>query len=70
MPSPSRFYATGSVARVLLQPEITLSNVTEVNNEVVHQQHRHIVFGLGRIRITCGCTGHSASTKYDGGRSR
>src|SRR5882672_11616489 len=68
--SRANFQGTGSVARVLLRLEIDLSNVTEVNNEVVHPQSSHIVFGSCCIRITCGCTGRSVSTKYDRGRSR
>jgi hypothetical protein len=70
MASPANFKATGSVARVLLQPEIGSSNVAEVNNEVLHQHHSYIVFGFGRIGIAFGCTRHSVSTKYDRGRSR
>src|ERR1700732_3730154 len=38
MTSRANFQGTGSVARVLLRLEIDLSNVTEVNNEVVHPQ--------------------------------
>jgi len=37
-------------------PKIAPANVTEVNNEVVHQQRSYIVFSVGRICITCGCT--------------
>jgi hypothetical protein len=55
---------------VLLRLEIALSNVSEVSNEVVHQQRSYIVLGVGRIRITCGCTGYSGSTNYDRGRGR
>jgi hypothetical protein len=33
-------------------------DITEVNNEVVHQQPSYIVFGLDRfgIRVVCGCS--------------
>ena len=64
MASPASFNATGSVAE-FTPARIELSNVAEVNNEVVYQESSYIVFGFGHIRIACGCTGRSASTKYD-----
>src|ERR1700686_4028270 len=39
MASAANFKVTGSVARVLLQHEISSCNITDVNNEVVHQHN-------------------------------